>query len=285
MPRRPRRRRASPNAEIWEILRSIAREDRIARRRLATLEERFRKEREARERRAREQEAKYREEREAWELRGKQQEAKYREEREAWELREKQQEAKYRQEAEDRRRAYEAAAAARSAERAERDSALREAEEARREEQARLERRLNKIAGDADNRWGRLMEALVDGDLMGLLQGAGIEVVEPFGRLRSRIGGVWREYDLAAVGELDVVVVEVKTTLRPSDVQRFTERIADFRRWRPFEARERVWGALAYLGAEGDAIPAAEAAGFYLIRAVGGNARMANSEGFEPRVF
>ena len=51
--------------------------------------------------------------------------------------------------------------------------------------------------------------------------------------------GVWREYDLVAVGERDAVVVEVKTTLRRADVTHFTERIGDFREWRSDDARER----------------------------------------------
>ena len=228
MPRRKRRRRATaPAAEVWRILRLTIREDRIARRRLAALEEKYREEAEERKRRA----------------------AALEEE--------------FRKAAEERK------------------LAAKEREQA----QAAMERKLNKIAGDADTRWGRLMEALVEGNLVPLFQGAGVPVVELFGRLRSQIGGTWREYDLAAVGESDVMVVEVKTTLRLSDVKRFTERIADFRRWRPFEARDRVWGALAYLSADGEALPAAEAAGFYLVRAVGGNARLANSSAFQPRSF
>lgn len=235
MPRRSRRRRRTPPAaEVWRILRLTIREDRIARRRLAALEEQYREEERERKRRTAALEEEFRKAAEEREIAAKQRE---------------------------------------------------EAEARRKQAQAAMERKLNKIAGDADNRWGRLMEALVEGNLVPLFQGAGVPVVEFFGRLRSQIGGIWREYDLAAVGESDVMVVEVKTTLRPSDVQRFTERIADFRRWRPFEARERVWGALAYLSAEGEALRAAEAAGFYLVRAVGGSARLANSKAFQPRSF
>ena len=192
-------------------------------------------------------------------------------------------------------------AAAREAELARRDVAAtrrrieRDEEERRREkaefdrEQAARDRalddRLNRIAGDGDNRWGQLMEALLGGSLVEVLRDAGMDVERAFPRVRSRIGDVWREYDVVAAGEFDALVVEVKATLRPHDVARFAERIRDFREWRPDLARPRVWGALAYLATHPDAPGAAEAAGFYLIRPVGLRSRLANSDGFEPRQY
>lgn len=173
---------------------------------------------------------------------------------------------------------------------------IREQEKKRKEDQAayekaqaernvRVEKEIFRILGDGDNRWGMLIEALVEGNLLKILRDAGIGVDDATARRRSMRRGIWREYDLVAVGERDAVVVEMKTTLRLADVARFTERIRDFREWRSDDARERVWGALAYLAVEGNAARAAEKAGFYLIRAVSGSARLVNSEGFEPRLF
>ena len=154
------------------------------------------------------------------------------------------------------------------------------------ERDRKLEKKLNRIAGDGDHRWGQLMEALVGGDLVRLLRDAGLDV-EVLGRdVRSQNReGVWREYDLVAAGRSVTVVVEVKTTLRARDVTKFVSRLGDFREWRPDYARPRMYGALGYLTAKGDATRAAEAAGFYLIRAVGSNASIVNSGGFEPRPY
>ena len=169
------------------------------------------------------------------------------------------------------------------------EEARKQADEERKrldgERDRKLERELYKLYGEGDNRWGRLIEALVQGNVKKMFRDAGIDVEHALARRRSRIGGIWREYDLVAVGESDAVVVEVKTTLRVADVKVFLERIGDFRKWRWDDARPRVWGALAYLSAEGNAARAAEEAGFYLIQAVSGSARLVNSEGFEPRVF
>lgn len=181
-------------------------------------------------------------------------------------------ERRYRREREARQRAMAALVRRLREEEAERDR--------------RLEKKLNRIAGDGDHRWGQLMEALVGGDLVRLLRDAGLDV-EVLGRdVRSQNReGVWREYDLVAAGRSLTVVVEVKTTLRAKDVTKFVSRLGDFREWRPDYARPRMYGALGYLTAKGDATRAGEAAGFYLIRAVGSNASIVNSEGFEPRLY
>ena len=185
-----------------------------------------------------------------------------------------------RAEADERRRKDEAAALAKRLQEAEAERDRQEAERDR-----KLERELYRILGDGDNRWGQLIEALVQGNLKKIFRDAGIEVEDALARRRSRIRGIWREYDLVAVGESDAVVVEVKATLREADVVRFGERIADFREWRPDDARSRIWGALAYLTQDARAAPAAEEAGFYLVEAVSGSARLANSRGFKPRSF
>lgn len=159
----------------------------------------------------------------------------------------------------------------------------RERYEAERDHQ--WERELARLYGDGDNRWGALIKALVESNLKKLLRKAGMDVEHVLSRRRSRISGVWREYDLVAVGLSEAVVVEVKTTLRSADVMKFLDRIGNFREWRPDDARPRVFGAFAYLTAEGDAAAEAEAAGFYLVQAVSGSARIVNTEGFEPRLF
>ena len=246
----PRRAAVPTPDEIWRILRSIARErrreERITRRRDRIARQRDR----ALERRFRREE----------EVR----------QRAAAEL-----EARLREEEAERKR-----------EEAERKREEAERKREQTERDRKLEKMLNRIAGDGDHRWGQLMEALVGGDLVSLLQRAGLDV-EVLGRdVRSQNReGVWREYDLVAAGTSLTVVVEVKTTLRARDVTKFVSRLGDFREWRPDYARPRMYGALGYLTAKGDATRAAEAAGFYLIRAVGSNASIVNSKGFEPRLY
>ncbi len=172
-------------------------------------------------------------------------------------------------------------------ERFEQDLKQREVEREQREAERdrATERELYRIRGDGDNRWGQLIEALVEGNLKKLICDAGIPVQDVRAGLRSEINDVKREYDLVAIGREDTMVVECKATLRAADVRKFTERMSDFRVWRSDYARPKIWGALAYLTAKGNAAREAEEAGFYCIKAVSGSARLVNSEGFEPRAF
>ncbi len=130
-------------------------------------------------------------------------------------------------------------------------------------------------------------EALARGNLMRLLRDTGLEVES----LRLNVAvrspdGLWQEYDLVADGEDEVVVLEARMTLYPTDVSHFVSRLGDFRKWRPeCYARPRLYGAISYLTAKDDAIRMAEKAGFYLIQAAGYNASIVNSEGFKPRLF
>ena len=287
MPRRRRPSRSSPStAQIWRILRQIAREARDARREFDR--------RMAREAAARRKEAAEARREEAV---ARQEEAAARK-KEAAEAR-REEAAARRKEAAARRK--EAAARRKEAATREKEDAAqrrklaaledqyRKAEEQRRKELAQsrreLDQQLRKMAGFADNRWGQLIEALVEGNVVDVFRKAGVPVYRQFRRVRSRIEDTWREYDLVAVGDSVAVVVEVKTTLTPSDVRQFVERIGDFREWRPDHARPQILGALAYLTAEGESARTAEAAGFYLIHAASGSARLVNSEGFQPRDF
>ena len=170
------------------------------------------------------------------------------------------------------------------------DREYRKAEEKRRREQAERdrawERRFNKLSGDADNRWGRLAEGFVEEGLLQLLEARGLKIrwVAPAG-VRGQFRGEEREFDLVAVGEHDTVVVEVKATLKSSDVTAFQKRIREFREFCPSLARDRIRGGLAYLTAGRRATLAGEAAGFYLIRAVDSKPRIVNSDDFRPSSF
>ncbi len=167
----------------------------------------------------------------------------------------------------------------------ERERFEKELEQREAERDRATERELYRIRGDGDNRWGQLIEALVEGNLKKLICDAGIPVQHVRAGLWAEMDGIKREYDLIAIGREDTMVVECKATLRAADVRKFTERMSDFRVWRSDYARPKIWGALAYLTAKGNAAREAEEAGFYCIKAVSGSARLVNSEGFEPRAF
>jgi hypothetical protein len=76
------------------------------------------------------------------------------------------------------------------------------------------------------SQWGRLIESLVEGDLVGLLNRYGIPVSYVGERIKGNYQGYSFEFDLIARNGEEVVIVEVKTTLRPDDVKHFISKLA-----------------------------------------------------------
>ena len=147
------------------------------------------------------------------------------------------------------------------------------------------DRRLKRAENLFTTQWGKLVESLVEGDLVRLLQARGVEVEGTGQRARKRRNGEHFEIDILATNGSQVVAVEVKTTLRPEAVGHFVEKLSRFLEWYPEYRGRTVYGAVAYLEG-GDSVTAyAERQGLFVIRATGNSASIVNAEDFEPRSF
>ena len=147
------------------------------------------------------------------------------------------------------------------------------------------DRQMKKLAGLFTSQWGKLMESLVEGDLVPLLQARGISVQSTHPRVRGRRNGEHYEFDILAGNGEEMVVVEVKTTLKADDVKQFLEKLNKFTEYEPVYRGKQVYGAVAYLRVEQDSELYAERQGLYVIRATGNSASIINDAGFVPRVF
>ena len=145
--------------------------------------------------------------------------------------------------------------------------------------------RLRKLDELFNGQWGKLMESLVEGDLVKLLQQRGIAVGHTMTNAKKDYGERRWEFDILAVNGEEVVVVEVKTTLKVDDVDYFVERLQDFPELMPEFADRLIYGALAYLKTDGSVTVHAGRQGLYVIRATGSSASITNAEGFAPRAF
>ena len=150
------------------------------------------------------------------------------------------------------------------------------------QETARRIRELNELF---NGQWGKLMESLVEGDLVKLLQRRGIAVHHTVTNPRQNYGERRWEFDIVAVNGEEVVVVEVKTSLRVPDVDRFIGRLHEFPELMPEYAGRRIYGAAAYLKAYQESDVRAERLGLFVIRATGSSASINNREEFTPRTF
>ncbi|MCY4155200.1 MAG: hypothetical protein OXF58_07735 [Gammaproteobacteria bacterium] len=147
------------------------------------------------------------------------------------------------------------------------------------------DRRLKKTDELFNSQWSKLVESLVEGDLVALLQARDIAVESTHPRVNGRRNGEHYEFDILAINGKEVVVVEVKTTLRPEDVKHFLAKLAKFTEYEPIWKGKRILGAMAYLKTDESVQTHAQRQGLFVIRATGSSASIINSTDFRPRVF
>jgi predicted GIY-YIG superfamily endonuclease len=147
---------------------------------------------------------------------------------------------------------------------------------------------INRLERLFTSQWGKLIESLVEGDLVNILQRFGLQVENTSTRLRGRTAmGRNYEFDILALdhdGEI-LVVVEVRTTLCPEDVNDFLDKLSQFKTWLPRYTDNTIHGAVAYLQADASAVTMAERRGLLVIRATGDSAAIVNSRGFKPKAW
>ncbi len=156
--------------------------------------------------------------------------------------------------------------------------------------QKKTDRQIQKIGGRFNERWGALVESLVEGKLVQIFQERGIDITQtyprPKGAWKKADGQIKRkECDIIVANGTEAVIVEVKTTLTPKDVRDFLETLQNFKRYFTRFDSEIIYGAVAYLATESRADVLAEEEGLFLIRATGDSASLANNESFKPKAF
>ena len=226
--------------------------------------------------------------RERW----RQQDERDRERRRQQEEQQRQQDEQRRQQDEQRRQqdeqrqAQEREAREKADEKADREmTALR----ASLDETARRIRETDRQLKEAKNlftsQWGRLVESLVEGDLVPLLTKRGITAAGTTERIVKKSSGETFEIDIVATNNTEAVVVEVKTTLRSEAVTQFLGKLSRFVEWCPEFQRHTIYGAVAYLQSDASVTAYAERQGLFIIRATGSSASIVNAADFKPRVF
>ena len=154
----------------------------------------------------------------------------------------------------------------------------------------KTDQRLNRLGGRFDDRWGLMVESLVEGKVVELLQSRGINVYETAVRMegsyRDKEGEIQkREIDILAANGNEVVAVEVKSTLNSDHIRYFLNTLKNFKKYFHRYKTETVYGAVAYLRSSSEAPVFAEKHGLFVIRATGDSASIINKKDFKPKAF
>lgn len=147
------------------------------------------------------------------------------------------------------------------------------------------DKKLKELAALFTSQWGKLIESLVEGDLIRILNDRGIKVDSVLQRRRGSKEGQNFEYDLIAVNNTEIVIIEVKTTLRPQDVTEFHEKLWKAKKFMPEYKNMTIYGGVGFISAEGASDRMAEKLGFFVIKATGSSASIVNQNDFKPKAF
>ena len=147
------------------------------------------------------------------------------------------------------------------------------------------DRRLKKAEGLFTTQWGKLMEALVEGDLLKLLNQKNIVVDDTTMNMKGQHKEEDWEVDILASNGEEIVIVEVKTTLNLQYVKDFIYKLNKFTTWKPIYKDKKMYGAVAYLKANQGSAQYAEKQGLFVIRATGSSSSIINKKNFKPKIF
>ena len=134
--------------------------------------------------------------------------------------------------------------------------------------------------------WGKLMEALFEPGAAALFHKLGIKVDDAAMRYRRRLVGETMEVDILLENGVEVVAIEVKSTLRTKHVLQWRENLPRFTEFSPEHRGYRIYGAVAALRVEENADRFAYKNGMFVLRmGKEGLVRISNDARFQPRDF
>ncbi len=147
------------------------------------------------------------------------------------------------------------------------------------------DKKLNQLERLFTSQWGKLVESLVEGDIIAILNQRGIQVTDTLKRRSGRRDGIDYEFDIIAINGSEIVIVEVKTTLRPEDIRNFLKKLKQAKNWMPEYSDKKVYGAVAFISEDSGTAALAEKNGLFVIRATGDSAAIVNTKDFVPKVW
>lgn len=145
---------------------------------------------------------------------------------------------------------------------------------------------LRKLEGLFTTQWGRLLEALVKPGALKLFQKRGLAVHRIHERSEARLNGDIKEIDLILTNDVELVAIEVKTTLGVADINEFLQDLAAFTTYFPVYRNFRIYGAVAAINIAENADRYAYKQGLFVLTLAGDNlVEIRNDDRFRPLNF
>ncbi|MBM2815902.1 MAG: hypothetical protein HW421_2664 [Ignavibacteria bacterium] len=146
-------------------------------------------------------------------------------------------------------------------------------------------KKLNKLEELFVSQWGKLIESLIEGDLIKLLNLRGIKVQNLSTRIKIFKNNRQYEFDIIAENGTEVVIVEVKTNLKVKNVKDFLITLNEIKTILPRYKDNIIIGAMAFLKSDERSEIFASSKGLFTIRSTGNSSSITNAKDFLPKYF
>lgn len=148
------------------------------------------------------------------------------------------------------------------------------------------EQRIKELASLFTGQWGKLVESLAESGIVELLQQRGIEITKLSRRIDAKKNGRQMEIDFLITNSSELVVGEVKSTMKVDDVREFLKKLGEFLSFFPEYRNYRVYGAMIGIQIEESADKFAYRNGLFVFKVGGGGTlTILNDETFQPVDF
>ncbi len=106
-------------------------------------------------------------------------------------------------------------------------------------------------------------------------------------RLKSQLNGKWMELDVMAYSTVtdDVYIVEVKSYLKEGAIEQMLKKMEQFSTFYPAQRGKKLYGILAAVDVDNEAVRQALSEGFYMARIINETFELVTPQDFEPRAF
>jgi hypothetical protein len=173
------------------------------------------------------------------------------------------------------------------------DAKFKETDARFKETDARLDKRyretddkLRRLESLFGAQWGRLMEALVQSNVLKLFQARGHQVHRLHQRSKAQRNGDTMEIDLILEDSSEVIVGEVKSVLKIEDINAFLTDLAEFTNFFPLYQGYQIYGAVAALEVPAAVARYAYRRGLFVLAVTGeGMVTIQNDDKFRPHNF
>ncbi|MCY4644005.1 MAG: hypothetical protein OXB88_05250 [Bacteriovoracales bacterium] len=162
---------------------------------------------------------------------------------------------------------------------------LKESIKELRESQKETDRQLKETDNRFNSQWGKLIESLVEGDIVRHFSKRGLKVQGTSQRIKKFFEGQEHEFDILVHNGDELVVIEVKTTLKVEKVDHFIGKLKNFKKAFSEYADKKIYGAVAYIVADEESDKYSQRKGLFVIRATGNSSTIVNPKSFRPASF